>query len=391
MKFTIGTVSNFQKYEKDLNLIKSSLLYADEIELIGLTEYIVFKYLPSILDSNQDFDAFLNGMILFFRSINMPNKEEFLQQMELVKNQVEIISPALKKKKMRTPSELQAQMKMNRLRKELKEQLNAVSEQFVNEPTSQELQMLVNNKIVSIFDYQLQGINTEEMSGSYVGNMLNAIHNPNTFPLFDSTSTDFIGSIAKIQLIDISKLDAEILRHAGVATNILMTLPTLSGATYDELIDLKKQNAVPLARFRTAIYGFSEKISSLPWDENFQYECIKIYDTEVVPKVAEINELFTETSVLKNLGKKVFADEEIRKNAGFVAGGLATAITTATSFSGWIRNLLLTMSIATLSREAATGLWKVIDMGIQTHDKVKTEKKHAKENVMYYYYLASKL
>ena len=39
MKFTIGTVSNFQEYEKDLQLIKSSLLYADEIELIGLTEY----------------------------------------------------------------------------------------------------------------------------------------------------------------------------------------------------------------------------------------------------------------------------------------------------------------------------------------------------------------
>ena len=391
MKFTIGTVSSFQKYEKDLNLIKSSLLYADEIELIGLTEYVVFKYLPSILDSTQDFDAFLNGMILFFKSINIPNKEEFIHQMEDVKNQIGSISPIIKKKRMRTPAELQAQMKMNRLRKELKEQLNAVSEQFVNEPTSQELQMLVNNKIVSVFDYKLQGMNTEEMSGSYVGNMLNAIHNPNTFPLFDSTSTDFIGSIAKIKLIDISKLDAEILRHAGVATNILMTLPTLSGATYDELLDLKKQNAVPLAKFRMAIYGFSEKIASLPWDNNFQYECIKIYDTEVVPKVAEINELFTETSVLKNLGKKVFADEEIRKNAGFAAGGLATAITTASSFSGWIRNLLLTMSIATLSKEAAIGLWKVINLGIQTHDEIKEVKKIGKENVMYYYYLATKL
>lgn len=46
MKFTIGTVSNFQEYDQDINLIKSSLLYADDIELIGLTEYTVFKYLP---------------------------------------------------------------------------------------------------------------------------------------------------------------------------------------------------------------------------------------------------------------------------------------------------------------------------------------------------------
>lgn len=58
MKFTIGTVSNFQEYEKDLQLIKSSLLYADEIELIGLTEYAVFKYLPVVMDGGERFSFF---------------------------------------------------------------------------------------------------------------------------------------------------------------------------------------------------------------------------------------------------------------------------------------------------------------------------------------------
>ena len=36
MKFTIGTVSNSLNLEEDLRLIKSSILYADEIELIGM-------------------------------------------------------------------------------------------------------------------------------------------------------------------------------------------------------------------------------------------------------------------------------------------------------------------------------------------------------------------
>lgn len=187
-------------------------------------------------------------------------------------------------------------------------------------------------------------------------------------------------------------MNPEVLRHAGVAANILMTLPTLENATYDELIDLKQQNAAPLARFRKAIYEYSEKISSLPWDSDFQYECIKLYETEVIPKVTEINELFTETSTLKNLGKKVLADEEIRKKAGYViGGGLATAITTSSDLIGIIRNLLMIGSIASFSTAAATGFLKVINYGIQANDEAQKAKKQGRENVMYYYYLASKL
>ena len=39
MKFTIGTASSSMNFEEDLKLIKSSLLYADSIELIGMAEY----------------------------------------------------------------------------------------------------------------------------------------------------------------------------------------------------------------------------------------------------------------------------------------------------------------------------------------------------------------
>lgn len=109
--------------------------------------------------------------------------------------------------------------------------------------------------------------------------------------MFDEKSTSFIGDIAKTKVIQVSALKAETLRHAGIASSILMTLPTIETATIDELLDFKAQNEVPLARFRKAIYGFSERISSLPWDSDFQYECIKLYDTEVVPQVAEINEI----------------------------------------------------------------------------------------------------
>ena len=390
MKFTIGTVSNFQEYENTLRLIKSSLLYADEIELIGLTEYAVFKYLPSIMDAGKDLDALIEGMLPFLQSIEIPNKDVVMQQLEYAQSQLQVFAPVLRKRKHRTPNEIKAQIKVNALKKDLQLQLSEAMKQLVTKPSSIELQELVEKNIVSIFDYQMQSINTDEMVGSYFGSMMNAIYAANTYPLFDQQSTNFIHSIAKTQLIEISKVDSEVLRHAGVATKILMTLPTLEGASYDELLDFRKQNAAPLVRFRKAIHGYSEKISSLPWDTDFQYECLKLYDTEVAPQVEEINELFTETSTLKNLGKKVLADEEIRKNAGFIAGGLATAITTANTMSGLIHQLVLTMSLAVLSEQAAKGFVKIANLWVQAHDEANKAKQQGTGNVMYYYYLASK-
>ena len=391
MKFTIGTMSNFQQFEKALNLIKSSLLYADEIELIGLTEYVVCKYLPNILNCEKNLELFINDLIPFLKSINIPQKDITLQQIELARNQLQGIAPFLRKKKMRTKSEIQLQLQIHKIQKDLQTQLTTVINELFNQTPSQELKMLVDRSIVSIYDYNIKDINAEEMAGSYVGNLLNAIYTTNTYPLFDETSTEVISRIAKTKLLNISTLDEEILRHAGVATNILMTLPTLKEASIDELLDLKQQNAVPLVRFRKAIYEFSETISSLPWDNEFQYECIKLYNTKVAPQVAEINELFTETSTLKNLGKKVLSDEEIRKKAGFGIGGLATAITTSSSMSGCVRQLLFAMSIATFSLEASIAFLKVIDLGIKAYDDAKKAKKQGKENVMYYYYLASKI
>jgi hypothetical protein len=390
MKFTIGTVSNFQEYEKDLQLIKSSLLYADEIELIGLTEYAVFKYLPVVMDGGKDLASLISGLLPFLRSIEITNKDDMLQQLEYAQSQLQIYSPILKKKKRRTTVELQAQLKIKQVQKEIKDKLEEAMAQLITQPSSLELQGLVEKGIVSIFDYQMQSMNTDEMTGGYFGKMMNAIYAANTFPLFDDISAGLVQSIAQAKLIDISKLDGEVLRHAGVASRILMTLPTLESASYDELLDFKSQNSIPLARFRKAIYDFSEKISSLPWDKEFQYECIKLYDTEVAPKVAEINELFTETSTLKNFGKKVLADEELRKDAGFVAGGLATAITTSATLSGLLHQFLITVSLAVLSKEAGKGFLRVADLWVQGHDEAKKAKKQGSDNVMYYYYLASK-
>ncbi len=394
MKFTIGTISNSLDLQDDMKLIKSSILYTDEIELIGLVEYALYKYLPSTVFGGEELDVLIPAMRSFLQSVEIENHDELLSQLQSAESVLQQYAPFLKKKKHRNRSEILAQMKLKQFEKDCKIQLEASMQQILSTTESQALRDWMDRGIISVYDYGFKGFNIDELAGGYFANLMNAMYNGTAYPLFDKQSGDLIQSIVKTKLLDIGNLDERVLRHAGVASGILMTLPTLENATVDELLELKKENTVPLNNFRSAIYQFSEDIKSLPWDVNFQYDCIQLYNKEVVPKIQEINEVMTQTSVLKNLGSKVLADEECRKKAGYIAGGITTAITTSTDiFSAFtaIKGLILMAGLAAVSKEAVSGFLKIADLYNKAQTDTKENKDKAEKNVMYYYYLASKL
>ena len=65
MKFTIGTASSNLEFNEDMKLIKGALLYADEVELVGMAEYAVFKYFPARLSKAKDMEGLITSFIPF--------------------------------------------------------------------------------------------------------------------------------------------------------------------------------------------------------------------------------------------------------------------------------------------------------------------------------------
>lgn len=394
MRFTIGTVSNSFDLSEDLKLIKSSILYADEIELIGMAEYALYHYIPKYLFNAKDLDVMIPMLRTFLQSIKFNESEELLEQLDYIDAQIKTYTSRFKKRKYRSRQEILAQMQLRNFEAQCREQLASSIQELYIHPSSQEIKDLLDQQIVSVYDYGFEGFDVNELCGGYFANLMNAMYNGTAYPLFDSTSSNLIDSVIKTKLLDIGKLDNKVLRHAGVASKILMTLPTLASASIDELISLRKENQLPLTNFRKAIYDFSDRIQSLPWDENFQYDCLQLYNTQVVPQLQEINEILTQTSVLKNLGKQALADEELRKKAGYAAAGLTTAITTSTDLFGVfnsIKAFILVAGIAAISKEAVTGFLKIADLYNKARTEATEKTDAARKNVMYYYYLASKI
>lgn len=391
MKFIIGTASSNMEFEEDLRLIKSSLLYADEIELIGMAEYAIFNYLPKCLTSANDFEVIINNLISLLKSFETDKTIKLVTQLEYVQEKIRPLLPSLKKKKFRTKNEIIAQQKFRTFENDFMGQLNEIYQQLTSNPGIETIQSLVDNGIINIYDYSYNGFSIEELTGGYFANLLETIKHRKAYPLFDNVSANVISNVTDAKILDFSKMDKEMIRHAGVAHNILSTLPTLESASVDEILDFKRSMRVPLDNFRIAIYKFTEKINSMPWDDDFCYECIKLYDTEVIPRINELNELSSETSVLKNFGKRVLHDEEERKKLAFFWTGLVATITTSSNIFDVFSALEIFLRAGAKVGLTTTGIkafLKTIDVLRQSIEEVQKEKKEIKGNTMYYYYKA---
>lgn len=393
MKISIGTASSNMEFEEDLKLIKSSLLYADEIELIGMAEYAVFNYLPKCLTNAKDIDDMIEKLLPLFRSFDSKETKELEEKLCSLTQMLEPVRPYLKKKNGRNKQEILAQLKMQQVFKQCNELLEEALHDVMTEEGTRTIQQLIDKNIISVFDYSYNGFSIDELTGGYFANLLGTVKSGSSFPLFDNICSSVVKSVINEKILDFSKIDKEIIRHAGIANNILATLPTLEKASIDEILDFKKELQNPLINFRTAIYKFSEQVISMPWDINFQYECLKLYDTEVMPRINELNELSSEPGVLRNFGRRVLADGEARRKLGYVGAGLATAITTRTDIIetfGILEKYLQSGVKIGLSAAGIAAFLKTANLFKESVDAVNAQKSVIEGNVMYYYYMASK-
>ena len=327
-------------------------------------------------------------------SVKVPEGNEILVQIRGLQEKFERIRPILTKNKKRTKQEILTQIQTKKVETQIYDIFNAAIDDILKQSKSEVLKSLVDQNIINIFDYGYEDFDKNKLAGGYFGNLIRVMQDGVSYPLFDKISTDVIKSVSTNGILDIGHVNPEILRHAGVATNILMTLPTLEAAGFDELLDLKKEHNSELQMFRKAVYDFSEKISSLPWDDDFQYDCLKLYQKEVFPKVQELNEILTDASILKNMGRKVLGDEEIRKKLGFITGGIISVIATSSTFLSALddmKNMILNTSLIGISPAIAEVFLKTAHLGLEAKKECQEKRARANKNIMYYYYLRSKM
>ncbi len=369
--FTIAICPNNINLDREMEYIKSALLYADTVSLISPMAYIFYQLTDEKNQNNERAALQLIYKVLPFCQIVNPR---LCQQYEPVLKEFEKI--VLGKQYRSIPMVLK--LKIKKTLNEFAVSINDILMQRIGNSVCEDITLLVKQKKIILHKFEHSLADANGCVLEFFQKLKSSISH--SYPLFDQESNDLMGAAIQSGIIDMSKIDKYKATHAGIADKILTRLPSFEYASIDEILDIRKELENSLIRFRSKMLQYTDNIQSLPWDKNFESECYLLYDKEIAPTILEIDELTRDNNFIKNLGIKTFTDETIMQNICGLVISVAAAGAIA-SFSD-----IIATDIAVLTTGEA---WASSKIASTFNDYIKNSKDITRKD-LYFYYKAGK-
>lgn len=308
MKFSIAAVPTGElNIDNEIKLIKSVLLYADDITINSLA-VTMLNVIDNINIEKHSVLEMINIMEQVNPFIKMSN-QELSFEIDNVVQQVNSIKPLLKKKH-RNKYEILATNMLNKPSNELRNAFDEVIKIANDILDSSGYRELLKTGDKLKFEAYHSNINdTDGMMKEYFNKVLEATENLSIFPVFDKQTAELI-RLYENENININndlKLDHN--AHGAIVSNMFLKLPALDFLSIEQLLEIRESLKEYLINFRKAIYEFSTKVNCSQWNEGFEYEMNKIYDIEVLPQIEELKQRIKDNSLIEKILKENYIDK----------------------------------------------------------------------------------
>jgi len=348
----------------DIEIIKSILLYADEIELVSPNAAMLFSIMMIPYIEEKEKIKFITEIfpIIDRDEKNLKNLNLFISEYE-----------RLSKKKRKVGDDLKIYLMIKKgLDESWKILKDGIEERFDYQEFKL-LEPLIDNQILKINTIikNEEDLENDKFCELMQENIQDSINNENYYPLFDEDIGNLARAMAKEGYIQISDIDKSRSTHVGITSNLLSRLPQFGDLSIDELIDLRKDLNKYLVRFKSAMIEYSDIIETLPWDKDFKKECEKIEDLKILPEILNIEECVKSNKYLKKLVTTITSEP------------LTTS--SATGLGLLITQLSALPTLANISLGFASG--SAIALG-KSFSSWKRERNDIERNKLFFYYKA---
>jgi hypothetical protein len=334
---TIGTYpTGGLSLEQELQLVKAALVYADRVKLYSLTASLLFMMLRQreftpdqqlklleivvpYLASEQDARGVQASLAEYKHGF--PDRSRH-QRRALQKQFPRLLAQQWKTVE-KTAIELAKQAKADSIERAVQAGLLELHT-FEGTDRDEVVLEFIGDCIASAAKSPLLESRLLEMRErdrriltEFVEGVCGAVSDGSTYPLFDTQTSELVRASIQADRTAVSEPDVERGKHSGLAGNLLERLPLFDQAPIDEILDIRRELARPLVRFRAAIVQFSESIKSASWDEDFPKEAEKVFHRDVGPAVLDIEEEVKSNKLLASVLRK-FVDKPIVLPAGSI-------------------------------------------------------------------------
>lgn len=360
---TIGThPSSDLNLEKEVQLVKVGLLYADKVKLCSPNSSMILSILGISKMNKIEKLQFLKEVA---PALNISN-----QQIEAMEQFIDLYKKMESKKNL-SKQDILVKIKMRQELDKLYKSLDNELESLFKHSKADQLDRAINSNKLDIEIYGTNDMDFDDIVEQFMKSIKTTIENGDTYPLFDDGISDIVRCGSKEGIFNFRKSTSEKTKHMGFVSDIMHRLPCFEYATIDEILDIRKELENPLRRFRSAIIKSSEEIRYEVWDQDFTYDADKLFRKEIEPSIVEIEELVQSNKYLKKLTSNILSNPlEILKSSGLglLVGKLS--------------------DLPNISAEAMSIGAGVANTAFRTWKEYGDQNKKIEQNQMYFYYRA---
>lgn len=312
----------------DVQLVKAALLYADQVELLGLAASMVHSIglapgskALTLLELVRLAEVANGGALV------PPEVRRFLPQID-----------ALVRSGATIPAELRAEGEsIFEFIEKAHELLHPAQDEILLMTGAEELRPALESGILRVADLgvgmesavaaAVSGAMTSDREiAGWIGQIESRMSDRRTRLLFDEDSGDLIQSMLNEGIVAPDQIGLRLAGKAAAGAGFVARLPAFSEARMDELLDLRVELDAPLRRYRAAISQFSVALPQAVGRE-LEFEVEQLWESSVAPAIDEITERLHDHALVRELARHALQD--VAKYLGY-AGGVFVGLAAAT-------------------------------------------------------------
>lgn len=370
--FTVAVAPSVTNIDRELLFIKSALLYADRVTLISPMAYLYTQLTSS--GNKLDEKTLIKLIKLVLPMCETQDPETYTKGNEIIG---QLSSIVMSKRYKAVP--MIRKIELRKILIGFSQGIDEILLKLIGDTQAKELSKLLHSKKLVLQKFEHNLADVDGCVSEYFGMLQESVKS--SFPLFDEMSNDLMVAAVKSKVIRLSESEKRKITHAGVSDNLIKRIPSFGTASIDEILDIRKELASPLIRFRSKIISYSDSLQLMPWDKDFETECAILYEREIAPAILEIDELTNENGFIKNLGRNIITDGAFLKSAG----GLFVSVAAAGVISAFSQAISSDTAIL-----AAGGAWAAQKIA-STYDEYKSKKTKISKKDLFFYYQAGRI
>lgn len=300
---------------KDLELAKAALLYADEVEMVGLG-VALFEELRQL--TRGDIGAW--GLV---RALDDEALAHVLGQSssDLPQNWRSSFDQLLNLDVAQLPDDQRTTiLGLREQMAELKDGSRPLIDNILSGAGAAELATAIDAGAVRIapLNINISTIfrggkrnrpETDAQIADWLHTLLDRLKDRKVRVLFDKASAGLIEAMRREGRLPDNPQSVRLARQAALGAGLVARLPAFPQAPMDELLDLKKELVRPIAVYQGAIVRYSQQLPQVELGDDLDFEIGQLWQGEVAPSIDQLKEELAQHSLVRELAARADAKD----------------------------------------------------------------------------------